>query len=59
MKKLVLGLLAGAGIVALVNSRIDAVRTCGCRPNCWCQQPILRHFRWILPFHHRSYPSQS
>ena len=49
-------LLAGAiaGLAAAINARIDATRECGCQPDCWCQQPGLRHFRWVLPFGHKA-----
>ena len=52
MKKL----LALAGMLfalAAVNARIDSTRTCYCQQDCWCKQPGLRHFRWLLPFGHR------
>ena len=53
MKKLLLfaGLLLG---LAAINARIDATRECGCQPDCWCKQPGLRHFRWVLPFSHKA-----
>lgn len=53
MKKLLL--LAGVVVgLAALNARIDAARQCGCQPGCWCKQPGLRHFRWVLPFSHKS-----
>ena len=57
VKKLML--LAGviAGLVA-INARIDAARRCGCQPVCWCKQPGLSHFRWLLPYGHKGYPSE-
>lgn len=53
MKKLLIlaGLILG---LAAVNARIDATTECGCQPDCWCKQPGLRHFRWILPIGHRA-----
>ena len=50
---LLAGFLLGA---ALVNARIDATRECGCAPDCWCKQPGLRHFRWVLPAGHKGVP---
>ncbi|MDP9235568.1 MAG: hypothetical protein M3P01_13605 [Actinomycetota bacterium] len=49
MKKL---MWLGAIVVALVtiNARLEASRECGCYPECWCRQPGLRHFRWVLPW---------
>ena len=54
MKKLFLvaGLLAG---LAAINARIDTTKQCGCRPECWCKKPGLRHFRWLVPFGHQEY----
>ena len=58
MKKLLLfvGLLLG---LAAINARIDATSECGCQPECWCKQPGLRHFRWVLPFSHKAVPPVS
>ena len=44
---LLLGLLAG------VNAYIDTQRECQCQEDCWCKQPGLRHFRWLLPLGHK------
>ncbi len=30
---------------------MGAVR-CGCRPDCWCQKPVLSTFRWVFPAGH-------
>ncbi|MPZ70655.1 MAG: hypothetical protein GEU71_14170 [Actinobacteria bacterium] len=53
MKKLLLfgGFVLG---LAVVNAAIDSTRECGCQPECWCKQPGLRHFRWVLPFRHNA-----
>lgn len=53
MRKLlwVVALLVG---LAAVNARIDTIRECGCQQECWCKQPGLRHFRWVLPFGHKA-----
>jgi hypothetical protein len=52
MKKL--WVLAGSVVgLAAINARIDAKRQCSCQPDCWCQQPGLRNFRWVLPFGHK------
>jgi hypothetical protein len=53
MKKLMMlgGLVLG---LAVVNSVIDSTKECGCQPECWCKQPGLRHFRWVLPLRHNS-----
>ena len=53
MKKLLVlaGLVLG---LAAINARIDASRECGCQPDCWCKQPGLRRFRWVLPFSHKA-----
>jgi hypothetical protein len=50
MKKLVW--VGGALLLALVaiNARLEGSRECGCYPECWCRQPGLRHFRWVLPW---------
>ena len=53
MKKVLL--LAGASFgLAAINARIDATRECGCQSGCWCKQPGLRHFRWVLPISHKA-----
>lgn len=51
MKKVLLfaGLILG---LVTINARVDATRECGCQRECWCKQPGLRHFRWVLPFGH-------
>lgn len=42
-------------LVALgVNAYLDRHRECGCRDECWCQRPVLRHFRWVIPKSHQS-----
>lgn len=57
MKKLI---LLGASVVGLaaLNARIDARRECDCQSACWCKQPGLRHFRWLLPFGHQAMPPE-
>ena len=25
-------------------------------PECWCKQPGLRYFRWVLPLRHQAVP---
>lgn len=57
MKKLLLFAGVLLGLVA-INARIDATRECGCEPECWCNQPGLRHFRWVLPFSHKAVPPE-
>jgi hypothetical protein len=52
MKKLLLLIGLILGLVA-VNARIDATRKCSCQPDCWCQKPGLRHFRWVFPIGHK------
>lgn len=32
--------------------RMGAVE-CGCSPQCWCKQPELSLFRWVVPVGHR------
>ena len=44
---LIFGLLAG------LNAYIDANRECQCQDDCWCKQPGLRHFRWLIPVGHK------
>nr|MBA2601691.1 hypothetical protein [Actinomycetota bacterium] len=56
MKKLLL-LAAVAGGLAVVNARIDVTRQCSCQPECWCQRPGLRHFRWVFPIGHKDVSS--
>jgi hypothetical protein len=29
------------------------VTHCGCAPECWCKQPGLALFRWVIPWGHR------
>ncbi|MBA2726343.1 MAG: hypothetical protein H0U53_10175 [Actinobacteria bacterium] len=58
MKKLVL-LTAIAGGLAAINSRIDATRQCSCPPECWCQKPGLRNFRWLVPIGHKVVPQST
>ena len=45
-------------LLAVLNAVVDSKKKCGCPPECWCQQPVLRHFRWILPVGHRSVPPE-
>jgi hypothetical protein len=52
MKKIVMLVLVLLGVAA-VNARIDASRECGCSEDCWCKQPGLRHFRWLVPLGHK------
>jgi len=26
--------------------------TCECRPDCWCEKPVLSTFRWVFPAGH-------
>ena len=55
MKKLIwLGVVLFG--LAAINAAIGATRECGCRPECWCKKPGLRHFRWILPFNLHAVP---
>lgn len=49
MKKLIWFGVVLFGLAA-TNAAIGASRECGCRPECWCKKPGLRHFRWVLPF---------
>ena len=44
--------------VAAINALIGSRKECGCMPECWCKQPGLRHFRWVLPFRHHSVPPE-
>lgn len=51
MKKLFWLLLMLFGLAAL-NAKIESSRTCECNADCWCKQPGLRHFRWLVPVGH-------
>jgi hypothetical protein len=53
MKKLLLIAAVIFGLVTL-NARIDSTRQCGCAEDCWCKQPGLRHFRWLIPYWHKT-----
>jgi hypothetical protein len=53
MRKLFVLGMAVIGVAA-INALIGASRECGCQPECWCQKPGLRHFRWVLPFSHKA-----
>lgn len=44
---LIVGLLVG------INAAIEANRECRCEDDCWCKQPGLRHFRWLIPVGHK------
>lgn len=44
---LTLGFLAG------VNALVEANRECQCEDDCWCKQPGLRQFRWLIPMGHK------
>ncbi len=52
MKKLLLLAVLLLGLAA-INGVIDSTRQCSCQPECWCQKPGLRHFRWVFPFEHK------
>lgn len=41
------------GLLAGVNAYVDANRECQCQDDCWCKQPGLRHFRWLIPVGHK------
>jgi hypothetical protein len=55
MKRL-LAIIAFAYLfLALISRAQEAMglRTCECRPDCWCKKPGLSMFRWVFPrFHH-------
>lgn len=57
MKKLLLLVGVGFGL-ATINARIDATRQCDCHPECWCKQPGVRHFRWVVPVGHKVAPPE-
>jgi len=54
MKRLFLGVTSIYGLFAVIGRFVEgmgAVR-CGCRPDCWCQKPVLSAFRWVFPAGH-------
>ena len=50
--KIVLRLAALVLALVGINQVVEALNTCACEPDCWCKRPVLRHFRWIVPFWH-------
>ena len=40
--------------VVLRLSEVAGMRTCGCAEDCWCRQPGLDVFRWVVPVGHSS-----
>jgi hypothetical protein len=49
LKFLVLFVLVAAGVNAIIESQ----RECGCDEDCWCKNPVLTNFRWIIPAGHK------
>jgi len=61
-RRVVLGLVALYLLGAIATTAAEATghwRRCGCEPDCWCQKPGLRLFRWMTPkrAHHRVSPA--
>lgn len=55
VKRLLASLVLGYLVLALVSRAKEAAgfMTCDCYRDCWCRQPGLSVFRWVLPrFHH-------
>jgi len=51
-RRVVLGLVALYLLGAIATTAAEATghwRRCGCEPDCWCQKPGLRLFRWMTP----------
>ena len=55
MKRLILAAV-GVYLLLAVATRVAEARgllRCGCSDDCWCKQPGLSAFRWVLPLGHR------
>jgi hypothetical protein len=55
MKRVFVSLAIGYVVLGLITRAKEAagLRTCTCRPDCWCKKPGLSLFRWVFPrFHH-------
>ena len=35
--------------LVVVNRVIETVQDCPCPKDCWCRNPLLKNFRWIVP----------
>ncbi|CAN5871053.1 hypothetical protein BH20ACT6_BH20ACT6_20590 [soil metagenome] len=53
MKRAWLPGLATLGALVAVNAILDRRRECDCDDRCWCQTPLGRHVRWLVPLKHR------
>ena len=53
MKRLFKFLVLSTVLAAVVNAVIESQRECGCDEDCWCKQPGLQHFRWVVPVGHK------
>src|SRR5262245_8141355 len=52
MKRIILGIVGLYLLAAIFTTAAEATghwRRCGCEPDCWCQKPGLRLFRWTTP----------
>jgi hypothetical protein len=45
MKRLLLVL----GLLIALNRVVEAANDCPCPDDCWCRNPILKNFRWLMP----------
>ncbi len=56
MKRTAQALLIGFVVLAFMTRARETMGayTCGCDDDCWCKQPGLSLFRWVVPRGHRS-----
>lgn len=54
MKKFMWRLGGVVAALAGISTFIDSQRDCDCDSECWCKQPGLRQFRWVLPIGHKA-----
>lgn len=57
-KRILLAVISVYFLAAILTTLAEGSglhRQCGCEPDCWCQRPGLRLFRWVTPKdkHHR------
>jgi len=52
VKRILVGVIGIYLVAALATTLAETAglgRRCGCEPECWCQRPGLRLFRWVTP----------
>jgi len=52
VRRILIGLFGVYLVAAIATTLAETAgfgRRCGCEPECWCQRPGLRLFRWVTP----------